>query len=261
MKQYGESSRSPATKRTPVKVSWSPTVSPSGASQNFRSLIKSRTPVKFRSPLGQHSRTPVKFIRSPATSSPSRTPVKLFRTPTKAGKASTPVKLTRTPTKVDRSPYKMPVKHTSPVLIGSSPVVFTRSPVRTPIRTPTKSGKKRLRSLMGVRKNVMPMVDPIPQDTPTGTKAMPTSQAAPDHSTVTPTKVLRSDVMLVTPPRHGGSWEQVEGHSDPDESSLDPAAIHESASMVAFSLCTPTKDDPRDFHMAFKHVSHDHDYM
>ena len=35
---------------------------------------------------------------------------------------------------------------------------------------------------------------------------------------------------------------------------LDPSIENETASMVAFALCTPTKDDPRDFHQAFQNI-------
>ncbi len=264
MKLLAKFSRSPASSRTPVKVCRSYGVSPS------------RTPVKFRSPLGHHSRTmPVKLIRSPVITSPSRTPVKLSRTPVKINRSpvispsKTPViKLTRTPTKINRSPVKSPsrtpVKYTKPVQIGGSPVVFSRSPIRTPIRTPTKTGRKRLRSLMAARRNVRKI------GTPTGIEDTPTSSFVPIPMEATPTAKVSCSVTLTSPP-HDSDSQQVKGHQDSgaasplcstgEPCSLDPSVLHDSASMMAFSLSTPTKEDPCDFHLAFKHVSHDHDYL
>ena len=40
---------------------------------------------------------------------------------------------------------------------------------------------------------------------------------------------------------------------------LDPSIGNESASMMAFALSTPTKEDPKDFHQALQCIDHSHE--
>ncbi len=46
----------------------------------------------------------------------------------------------------------------------------------------------------------------------------------------------------------------VVSESDAPPPGAPPPNAEESASMMAFALCTPTKDDRRDFHHAFDHT-------
>ena len=117
----------------------------------------------------------------------------------------------------------------------------------------------------------------------TPTLDQPTSSLEQDSMEDTPSEPSYN-VLLIPPPREADpqdKMQQVRGHQDSSApsgqpSSLEPAAVHDSASMVAFSLSTPTKDDPQDFSHAFRHakddlqgfsshafrhVSHDHNYL
>jgi hypothetical protein len=108
-----------------------------------------------------------------------------------------------------------------------------------------KKSPARLRSLLGARRpgsssykdynsGSYTTIDGI---TTFGSHSVPT----------TPTNVVLSD--------DSSSEEEMffpDEYCGPDEGSLpaDPT-LHDSASMVAFSLSTPTKHDPHDFHHAF----------
>ena len=81
------------------------------------------------------------------------------------------------------------------------------------------------------------------------------------YDTEDPLKLPRP--ILKTPAKDGNSTSSgnVVSHSGSGEkvvcflTDLDPSIGNESASMMAFALSTPTKEDPRDFHQAFQCIN------
>ena len=213
-----------------------------------RTPVKSlRTPVKsLRTPVKSPSRIPVKSTRTPVKSpirtllkSPVRTPVKSIRTMLKSSSFRT----SPANNQVRLSPVKAFLKHATKSG-RSPPTKFTRTP--TKLTTSYKSPETLARVKKSSNKK---QCDPLPHSSSFdlgGVKLI--------SSYGTPVKPIEP-VALVTPPSHAGSlgYGDTEGGSPPiaAASGMDPVLMEDSASQVAFSLSTPTKDTPTDFQNIF----------
>lgn len=175
--------------------------------------------------------TPLKAVRtlmkSPELAAPVNTPVVSVETPVKSTRSvqvvRTPLKKIRTPDKRVRTPDKR---------------------LRTPskmIRTPTKTAMSR-----GSVRTLMRPIRTLSNRTPTKMKAR--ADQTDSSCFITISAESQDEVALVSPPSaasddHGDS--SLSHNLSEDNSSI--LVQHESASMAAYALCTPTKDDPCDF--------------
>lgn len=182
-----------------------------GLSVPIGSLLETvRTPTPVRTPAGS-----VKMAAKSVRRTPVKSPLK-FRTPPYAvnlrlspGKSS-PIK---TPTKFVRTPTKLTLSYRSPKTLVRSKRLFSKKDL-------PQSGTFEL--------GVVPITS----------------------SHATPTKPI-DEVALVTPPSHSGCRQPEElgkGEEEEEEEGCGfLSAVEDSASRLAFSLSTPSKDAPLDF--------------
>lgn len=224
---------------TPEKLVRTPNKPVRTMPKHSRTLFEDRTQAKY-------DRSPIRtLIKSPSRSSIRTPPAKRW-SPVKAL-----LKYTRTPTKSNRSPIRTPTK-----FIGT-PTKLTTS-YRSPIRTLTKFIGTPTKLAMSYRSPETPVESKMASNRkhcrtlPRSTNTFDLGVLPSTSCTTTPIKPIE-DVVLITPPSHGSCQDTWEGTL----AGIDPVLMEDSASMVAYSLSTPMKDIPRDFHDAF-HQSHDH---
>ena len=161
-----------------------------------------------------------------------------------------------------RSMFRTPIKSVK------TPTKSSQKFIRTPIKSPTRSsGPTPVKSVRTSTKSTGAPVTPVKTQRTWNTRKMMFERKAETGtaSVITPIKSTPDKVLLVSPPNtfsgdyHGNSQDPADkSETLPPKAKvgllmdLDPSVVEGSASMVAFSLSTPTKDDPLDFHHAFQ---------
>ena len=204
-------------------------------------------------PMQSPHKLPIKYIGTSTKS--SRTPVKSNITQTKTLEKSK-TSFTGVIGTPKRTP-KIPIRYAfrTPIKFNRTPIKFNRTPLKSR-RTPKWLRRKLMK--MGASSPIKSSDHSTFHKDKTGVSMTGVAETVP-ATTVSTSFSLIDGVALISPPTHTGKLQVNSCPTAPNSCLLmdfDPTIAHDSASMVAFSLSTPTKEDPHDFHNAITE-SHD----